>query len=74
MAKREAWDMGDYGKVLIPLSVVLKEYIICHFFLERDNTLIGIFISLLDTLGPLLEIEWWVQLTCSWLLLVSFSL
>jgi len=42
--------------------------------LQKDNAPTGIFISIFDMLASLLEVEWWLQLTCSWLLRAAFSL
>lgn len=68
------WVCVCYGKSLIAQPWVLKEYTNCQFLLEKDNTQTGIFTSIFDALALLLEIKWWMQLTCSWLLWLSFSL
>lgn len=72
--KRRAWEMGDYGDCLILLLWVLHEYTTCRLLQERGNRPIGIVFKVFDTLSPSLEVEKRMQLTCSWLVWVYFSL
>lgn len=59
----EPWQKAKPGKweiIQIPNTIIMSPEGIYYLpgLLEKDNTPTGIFISIFDTLGPSLEIEW----------------